>query len=80
MLCIENLKEVGWSKLGENLEEDRRWTKITAIRERRQIQAAVKYYIDNQSKRREHRVKVMASNRTPMRWELNLQKAIRNMK
>lgn len=66
MLCTQNLNEVGWSRLGKNLEEDRRWTKLTANRERELIQAVVKYYLDNQNKKREYRLKVMSSNRTPM--------------
>ena len=53
MLRTQNLKEVGWSKLGDNIEEDRRWTKLTENREREQIQDAVSYYINNQKKRRE---------------------------
>ena len=80
MLRTQNLKEVGRSKLGDNLEEDRRWTKLTENREREQIQEAVSYYVNNQKKRREQRLKTVTTNRKQMKWEIKLRNTIRNSK
>ena len=36
-LCCQNLHDGGWSKLGANMEEDRRWTQMLQTQEREQI-------------------------------------------
>ena len=36
-LCHRNLFTIGWNILGENMEEDRRWTHMLLIQEREQI-------------------------------------------
>ena len=78
-MCIENLKEIGWTKLGENLEEDRRWKKSNELREREQIKAAVSYYIDNHTKKKTHKSTMVGKIRKQMNWEIKLKIAIRNI-
>ena len=78
-MCIENLKEIGWTKLGENLEEDRKWKKPNEVREREQIKAAVSYYIDNHTKKKTHRSIMVSKIRKKMNWEIKLKMALRNI-
>ena len=51
-LCSQNIVEIGWQKLGEKLEEDRRWSNMIQDQERLQIKEAVEYYIAKQKMRR----------------------------
>mgnify|MGYP001238665635 CR=1 FL=1 len=44
--CYQNTIDLGWSKLGNGLEEERRWLKLLQQQERLQIKEAVDYYIN----------------------------------
>ena len=74
-LCCQNLYEVGWSKLGANMEEDRRWTQMLQTQEREQIKDAVDCYITNQEQRNKHRLLTLDKSNPTMRWELDLRNA-----
>ena len=77
-MCIENLKEIGWIKLGDNLEEERRWKKSNELREREQIKAAVSYYINNHNKKTEYRKRMVSESRKKLNWEIDLKTALKN--
>ena len=79
LMCIENLKEIGWTKLGDNLEEDRRWKRTTELREREHIKAAVTYYIDNNKKKKLHRRIMVSKVRKNMNWEIKLKMTLHNV-
>ena len=74
-----NLKEVGWSKLGLDLEEDRRWKKSTEQRERDQIKEAVTYYMTNHERKKQHRSVMLSESRKKMNEEIRLKIALRNL-
>ena len=77
-LCSLNLFDVGWSKLGENMEEDRRWKKMLQTQEREQVKDAVDYYLKNQDKRKQHRLLTLNKANPTMRWEIHLGHAKNN--
>ena len=77
-MCTMNLKEVGWSKFGENLEEEQMWKKSTKQRERDQIKEAVTYYIENH-KKKQYRSIILSESRHKINWEINLKIALRNL-
>ena len=77
-LCYQNLFDVGWSKLGANMEEDRRWKQMLQAQEREQIKDAVDYYLQNQEKRKRHRLLTLNKYNPTMRWEMQLRHSKNN--
>ena len=75
-LCVENLKEKGWTMLGTNLEEERRWAHTVKQRERQQIDEAVLYYCKNQQLWRDRRTKMITMTNKKMKWEIELNRAL----
>ena len=79
-LCYQNLFDIIWSKIGENMEEDMRWTNMIQNQEREKNKEAVEYYIKTKVKRREHRQLTLSNSNRTMKWEIQLRHAQNNRK
>ena len=69
-MCHQNAVQIGWDKLGNGLEEERRWLMSLQQQERLQIKEAVDYYIDRQKCRRSKLTKTKTCHHKTMSWEL----------
>ena len=72
-MCTQNLIEIGWELLGENISEERQWAHETIRRERCQIDEAVKYHMQNQQKLRSNRIEMMTKVKRKMNWEIDME-------
>ena len=77
-MCYQNTVDLGWSKLGTGLEEERRWLKMLQQQERLQIKEAVDYYINRQKRRREKLNTIMDGKVIIMSCEQQLRLAMKD--
>lgn len=78
ILCIENLKETGWNMIGDKLEGERRGATTVKVRERKQIDEAVQYYVPNQKIRRNRQSEMISTTNKKMKWEIDAKNILNN--
>ena len=77
-MCHQSTVNLGWSKLGNGLEEERRWLNMLQQQERLQIKEAVDYHINGQKRRREKLNNIMDKKVIIMSWEQQLRLAMKD--